>query len=89
MTVTPARYRASAIRQTIRQQGRSVTWVAEQLPFSRQYTSDVVNGRRAVNEETAKMISALLGIPFFLGWDLQSCNQTFHVCDLDNGEEAA
>lgn len=81
---TPSRYKARQIAQTIREQGRSVTWVARQIGVSRQYTSDVVHGHRTVTEPMARRISGVLGMPFFLGWELSGDNSA-----RNSTEEAA
>jgi plasmid maintenance system antidote protein VapI len=77
------RYRAETVAQTIKAQGRSVTWLARQIGVSRGYTSDVVHGRYTVKRDFAERIAAALGMPFFLA---------FAVSDdtlVETGDEAA
>lgn len=66
------RYRASGVAATIKAQGRSVAWLARQIGFSRQYTSDVVHGRYVVRQEVAEKIATTLGLPLFLCFSVSS-----------------
>jgi len=47
-----------------------MTWLARQLGFSRQYTSDVAHGHRTCNQDTAERMAAAIGLPLFLGFEL-------------------
>jgi len=52
-----------------------MTWLAQQLGVSRQYTSDVAHGNRTCNRDTAERMSAALGVPLFLVFDLLESNE--------------
>lgn len=67
---TMARYRANAVADTVRAQGRSVAWLARQLGMSRPYTSDIVHGRIVVRRDVAERIAALLGMAFFVAFEV-------------------
>ena len=53
-----------------------MTWLARQLGFSRQYTSDVAHGQRTCNQETADRMAAMIGLPLFLGFELLDSNKS-------------
>lgn len=57
---------------TIRDQGRTVSWLARRLGISRQYTSDFVHGKYAIRPEIAHRTSDLLGLPFFSAFNVSS-----------------
>lgn len=73
--ITSARYRATSVTDTLRAQGRTVTWLAQRIGLSRQYTSDVVHGHVAVGEEVAERISAILGVSLFLVFDVSDSTE--------------
>lgn len=64
------RYTAKAVHETIREQGRTVVWLAGKLGFSRQYTNDLVHGKFTVRHEVAQRVSDLLDVPLFLLFDV-------------------
>ena len=65
-----AQYRATNVIPTIREQGRSVAWLARQIGLSRQYVSDIAHGHMAVREDVARRVGAALGVPFFVLFDV-------------------
>jgi plasmid maintenance system antidote protein VapI len=70
MKHTPRRYRATHVAETIRDQGRTVAWLARRIGWSRQYTSGVVHGHIDVREEVARQIADVIGVPIFLLFEL-------------------
>jgi transcriptional regulator with XRE-family HTH domain len=56
------RYKTTKGLATLREQGRSVTWLARRLGVSRQYASDVLHGHYAIRRELAERIAGLLGV---------------------------
>jgi transcriptional regulator with XRE-family HTH domain len=64
------RYEAKNVASTIREQGRSVAWLAREIGLSRQYTSDAVHGNVVVKSAIAEKIAKALGVPLFLIFDV-------------------
>jgi transcriptional regulator with XRE-family HTH domain len=60
------RYRATNVIPTLRDQGRTVSWLARRVGLSRQYTSDIVHGHVDAHGPLAERISEALGVPLFL-----------------------
>ncbi len=51
MASTKARKQAAALRRTIKEQGRTVAWLAETMGYSRSYVSNVLNGNLPFSEK--------------------------------------
>lgn len=77
-----AQYRATNVIPTIREQGRSVSWLARQVGLSRQYVSDIAHGHFTVREDVARRVGTALGVPFFVLFDV-SDGGSFPPSDTD------
>jgi len=71
-----SRYIASAVIPTVRQQGRSVSWLSRQMGVSRQYMSDVAHGHLPVRQQFAERVATVLGVPFFVLFDVSDGVET-------------
>jgi plasmid maintenance system antidote protein VapI len=75
MKQLPPRYRATNVVLTIRDQGRTVSWLARRIGVSRQYTSSVVHGHIDVAEPVAIRIATEIGVPFFLLFEVSKSSE--------------
>jgi transcriptional regulator with XRE-family HTH domain len=73
--MTP-RYRATNLEETLEAQGRTRAWLGRQLGQHRSYVVHVAKGRRTVSESTARRIAELLGVPFFMIFELSTDDET-------------
>lgn len=80
------RYSAKAVHQTIREQGRTVVWLAGKMGMSRQYTNDLVHGKFSVRHEVAQRVADTLDVPLFLLFDVSG---GFNFAPDGEGESAA
>lgn len=46
-----SRKQAAALKRTLKEQGRSVAWLAEEMGYSRAYVSNVLNGNQPFTEK--------------------------------------
>jgi transcriptional regulator with XRE-family HTH domain len=65
-----SRYRATALDQTIRAQGRRQRWLAAQVGVSESHLSRIVSGEREAPESLARRLSEVLTVPLFLVFSL-------------------
>lgn len=79
MLQSSPRYSATAVLATIREQGRSIVWLAGKLGMSRQYTSDVAHGRCVVREDIARRVADALNVPLFLLFNVSDGNKSEHT----------
>lgn len=86
MDTTPRLYRAHGVRETVKEQGRSITWLADQVGYSRVHVSNVLNQRCVASEELAQRIATVLQIPLFLAFELSEHNT---MSRADIGQEVA
>lgn len=63
-------FRATGLHDTLRTQGRKARWLAEKAGVSESLLSHAMKGRRTVNATAANRIAELLGVPFFVLWEL-------------------
>lgn len=69
--MTEIRYRSNgSIVPLIREQGRSVAWLARQIGISRQFTSEIVHGHVSTSPEVAESITKNLQSTLFLLFDV-------------------
>lgn len=59
-------YRATNLREVIRQQGRSLTWLAQRCRVSRPHLSRICTGERGATPDVARLCSDTLGVPVAL-----------------------
>lgn len=60
------RFRATNLKAVLRQQGRTVTWLATVLGVTRPHVSRVCNGERTVSAAHAATASQWVGVPLDL-----------------------
>jgi transcriptional regulator with XRE-family HTH domain len=70
------RYRSTNLAAVIKQQGRFQRWLALQLGLSESMVSKVALGQRTLSRSHAERVAQLLGVPFFVLFELQSCNDS-------------
>lgn len=51
------------IQAALREQGRSVQWLASKLGVERSYVGRMISGRRPLPDAHARQIATLLGLP--------------------------
>lgn len=61
-----AHYRATHLRDVITQQGRTLTWLAEQCGVTPFHFSRICSGQRRATADIARKSSDLLGVPLHL-----------------------
>jgi hypothetical protein len=81
-----AQFRATGLRETLRIQGRKARWVAARVGVHESLLSHAMSGGRTVNAVTATQISDILGVPFFVLWELSNGDKE---ASLNEGQEAA
>lgn len=54
---------AQALRRALKDQGRSVAWLAEAMGYSRSYVSNVLNGNLPFTEKFQRQAAAALAAP--------------------------
>lgn len=66
-TKATARKQAAALRRTLKDQGRTIAWLAEQMGYTRSYVSNVLNGHLPFTEkfqrQAAEALSARTTVP--------------------------
>jgi ribosome-binding protein aMBF1 (putative translation factor) len=67
---TGDRYVSKNLGDVIEQQGRYQKWVADRIGMSESLMSKVVRGGRTLNRSDAERIATLLGVPFFVLFEL-------------------
>lgn len=65
------RYTATNLADTLDSKGLKQTWIARQLGISKSLMSKVAAGDRTVDAETGTRIAELVGVPFFLLFELR------------------
>jgi plasmid maintenance system antidote protein VapI len=60
------RYDASLLARYLHDQGRKQRWLAEQVGVHESLVSEWINGRRTLSELRAKQVARVLGVPFYL-----------------------
>ncbi len=70
------RYIAQNLGSTLDAQGRKRRWLAHQVGVSESLISKVIAGERTVDHALAERITAIVGIPFFLLFDLHERNES-------------
>lgn len=73
------RFYAVDLADVLAEQGRRQDWLAQQIGVSKPMMSYIISGRRTVSEPVARQISALLGVPFGMHFELSSERQTLSV----------
>jgi hypothetical protein len=68
--VQAERYRATGLGEVIDEQGRKRRWLADRVGVSEAYLSMIISGMRTVDRSLGERIGALLGVPFFLLFEL-------------------
>lgn len=76
------RYRSTNLAAVIKQQGRFQRWLALQLGVSESMVSKVALGQRTLSRFHAERVAQLLGVPFFVLFELHESN------DSDAGVES-
>ena len=64
------RFRATGLGEVIDEQGRKRRWLADRIGVSESYLSMIITGGRTVDRSLGERIGALLGVPFFLLFEL-------------------
>jgi len=64
------RYTGTKIRETLEAQGRRQDWLAAQIGVSPAAVNRWIKGSRSVDHANALKISQILGVPFFLLFDV-------------------
>jgi plasmid maintenance system antidote protein VapI len=59
------RYRATALSQVLKDQGRHQRWLASRLGVTEATMSRVVNGTARLDNDEAEMTARVLGVPLF------------------------
>lgn len=57
-------------------QGRSLTWLASRMNYTREYVSLIKSGKRPVTDEFVRRAASVLGLPaneLFLRADVREC----------------
>jgi len=57
------RFRAVNVAETLRYQGRSISWLARQCDIGRVHTSRIVNGSHHATPDRAERIAKALDVP--------------------------
>lgn len=70
------RYRATALSQVLRDQGRHQKWLASRVGMTEATLSRVVNGISRIEAGKAGQIAAILGVPLFLVFELSDGSKT-------------
>lgn len=70
-TETSERFTAANLGAVLRDQGRFQRWLARQVGVSESLISYVIRGERTLGKREAERISQILGVPFFLLFDLR------------------
>lgn len=52
------------LRETLQEQGRSQTWLARKIGYSRPYVNDVITGRYRGSRHFWRLVSQTLGVSF-------------------------
>lgn len=65
-----AQYRAIGLRETLKLQGRKARWLAQKVGVHEALLSHAMSGNRTIDATAANRISELLGVPFFVLWEL-------------------
>lgn len=70
------RYRATALSQVLKDQGRHQRWLASRVGMTEATLSRVVNGISRVERGNAERIAVVLGVPLFLIFELADGSKT-------------
>jgi transcriptional regulator with XRE-family HTH domain len=68
------RYRSTNLAAVIKGQGRFQRWLAGQVGISESLISKVALGQRTLDRRRAERVAEVLGVPFFVLFELQTCN---------------
>ncbi len=63
-------YQATGLKAVLAAQGRRQDWLARQVGVSEQLISSALSGRRNLTREVAERVANVLGVPFFVVFDL-------------------
>lgn len=67
------RYTATPeLRLTIRRQGRLLSWMADQIGVSQGHFAHVLNGRRTISDDDARLLTTILGADFSALWNVST-----------------
>lgn len=64
------RFLAKGLGDVMDEQGRKRRWLADRIGVSESYLSMVISGGRTVDRALGERIGSLLGVPFFLLFEL-------------------
>lgn len=64
------RFRATHLEDVLESQGRSKAWLGRQIGVHRSMVVHIAKGRRPVDERTGERVASLLGVPFFVLFEL-------------------
>jgi plasmid maintenance system antidote protein VapI len=67
---TNERYVAANLLLVLREQGRLQKWVAKQIGVTESMISHVLKGRKTLSRSQAERVSQVLGVPFFVLFNL-------------------
>lgn len=67
---TIERYRATNLGEVMQAQGRRQTWLAAQLGVHKSLITHILKGRRSVARDSGERIASLMGVPFFVLFEL-------------------
>lgn len=65
------RYTATNLSDTLDAKGLKQSWIARQVGISKSLMSKIAAGDRTVDAETGTRIAELVGVPFFLVFELR------------------
>lgn len=64
------RFRATHLEEVLATQGRTKAWLGRQIGVHRSMAVHIAKGRRNVDLKTGERVAALLGVPFFVLFEL-------------------
>jgi transcriptional regulator with XRE-family HTH domain len=79
MKDTTSRYTGTKIREVLRQQGRRQDWLAEQLGVTPATVNRWIHGSRSVDPASARRVSEILDVPFYLLFDVPTGTIIGHI----------
>jgi transcriptional regulator with XRE-family HTH domain len=91
MMIPESRYRSTNLAEVIRQQGRFQKWLAGQIGVSESLISKVILGQRTLRRRDAEHVAQLLGVPFFVLFELHKGDEVItetHETEVEESNAA-
>lgn len=86
-SMTSERFTATNLGSVLREQGRKRKWLAGRVGTSESLIGKLLNGERTVSRDVAERITAAVGVPFFVLFELYELDDNGpHVGRLDGSQ---